>query len=65
MRRWIWQPLEPYLEGVQTVLVSPDGSLGKLPLAALPGRQPGTYLIEERAIAIVPVPGAGGVARRT
>ena len=58
LRRRIWQPLEPYLEGVQTVLVSPDGALGKLPLAALPGRQPGTYLIEERAIAIVPVPQA-------
>ena len=57
-RGWIWQPLEPYLEGVQTVLVSPDAALGKLPLAALPGRQPGTYLIEERAIAIVPVPQA-------
>ena len=58
LRGWIWQPLEPYLEGVQTVLVSPDAALGKLPLAALPGRQPGTYLIEERAIAIVPVPQA-------
>ena len=40
------------------MLVSPDGALGKLPLAVLPGRQPGTYLIEERAIAIVPVPQA-------
>ena len=58
LRRRIWQPLEPYLEGAQTVLVSPDGALGKLPLAALPGRQPGTYLIEERAIALVPVPQA-------
>ncbi len=58
LRRRIWQPLEPLLEGVQTVLVAPDGALGRLPLAALPGRQPGTYLIEERAIAIVPVPQA-------
>jgi len=58
LRRRIWQPLEPYLEGAQTVLVSPDGAPGKLPLAALPGRQPGTYLIEERAIALVPVPQA-------
>ena len=56
VRRLVWLPLEPHLEGVHTVLVSPDGALGRLPLAALPGQKPDTYLIEERAIAVVPVP---------
>ena len=56
VRRLVWLPLEPHLDGVHTVLVSPDGALGRLPLAALPGQKPDTYLIEERAIALVPVP---------
>jgi CHAT domain-containing protein/tetratricopeptide (TPR) repeat protein len=56
LRRRLWQPLEKYLDGVQTVLVSPDGALAQFPFAALPGRQPGSYLLEEVAIAVVPVP---------
>ena len=38
------------------MLVSPDGPIGMIPLAALPGKEPGSYLIEERSIAVVPVP---------
>jgi CHAT domain-containing protein len=56
LRRLIWEPVEMHLEGVTTVLVSPDGSLGLIPLAALPGQQPDRYVIEERSIVIVPVP---------
>ena len=56
VRRLVWQPLEPHLQRVQTVLVSPDGALGQLPWAALPGQKPDTYLIEERALAVVAVP---------
>ena len=44
------------LGGAKIVLVSPDGALGRLPLGALPGKEPGKYLLEERTIAIVPVP---------
>ena len=44
------------MAGIKTVLVSPDGALGQVPLAALPGKEPNTYLIEERSIAVVPVP---------
>ena len=58
LRRRVWQPLAAHLEGVRTVLVSPDGALAQLPLGALPGQQPGTYLIEEVALAVVPVPQA-------
>jgi CHAT domain-containing protein len=40
------------------VLVSPDGVLGTVPFAALPGAKKGTYLIEDLALAVVPVPSA-------
>ena len=32
----LWQPLEPYLKGVQRVYVSPDGVLDEIPLGILP-----------------------------
>jgi len=38
------------------VLVSTDGALGRLPLGALPGREPGTYLLEDHRLAMIPVP---------
>jgi CHAT domain-containing protein/tetratricopeptide (TPR) repeat protein len=57
LRRAIWERLEPHLAGARTVLISPDGALARLPLAALPGGRPGIYLIEERVLATVPVPG--------
>jgi CHAT domain-containing protein/tetratricopeptide (TPR) repeat protein len=56
LRRLVWQCLERSLQGVRVVLVSPDGALARFPLAALPGQSPGSYLIEERSIALVPVP---------
>jgi CHAT domain-containing protein len=54
--RCLCQPLEPHLQGVRTLLVSPDGAVGRVPFAALPGSKPDTYLIEERAVAMVSVP---------
>ncbi len=56
LRDRIWKPLEPELKGAATVLLSPDGAFCSFPLAALPGSNPGSYLIEERNIVIVPVP---------
>jgi CHAT domain-containing protein len=56
LRRLIWQPLDSLLDGCRAVLLSPDGALASVPLAALPGSQPDTYLLEERAIAVLPVP---------
>jgi CHAT domain-containing protein len=44
--------LEPELENIQTVVIIPDGALTRLPWAALPGRKPDTYLLEDYAIAI-------------
>ena len=56
LRERLWKPLAKYVENSRVVLASPDGCLTRLPLAALPGKEPGTYLLEEHALAIVPVP---------
>ncbi len=56
LRRLVWEKLEPHLQGAQTVLISPDGALARCPWAALPGKEPESYLIEERALAVVAVP---------
>jgi CHAT domain-containing protein/Tfp pilus assembly protein PilF len=59
LRQRLWVPLEARLGDARTVLISVDGMLGKLPFAALPGREPNTYLIEEgRLIAVIPSPAA-------
>jgi CHAT domain-containing protein len=36
--------------------VSPDGELGNLPFAAMPGLDPSHFLLEEKTVAVVPVP---------
>ena len=56
LRRLVWSPLKEHLAGVATVLVSPDGPLGLVPLGALPGQATGSYLIEDYTLALVPVP---------
>ncbi len=56
LRSAVWEPLLKYLGGADTVLISPDGFLSGLPFAALPGAKPGTYLIEDVAIASVAAP---------
>ena len=54
LREKLWLPLEAHLAGATTVLISPDGDLGKLPFAALPGKEPGSYLLEDYTLAVVP-----------
>ena len=56
LRRLVWDKLQPHLQGVKIVLISPDGVTAQFPWLALPGEKPGTYLINDVAIAIVPVP---------
>jgi CHAT domain-containing protein len=53
LRKLIWQPLAKALAGCSSVVIAPDGRLCAVPFAALPGGKPGTYLIEEMAIAHV------------
>jgi len=56
LRERLYDPLRPFLENVDLLLVSPDGFLNQIPLAALPGSKAGTYLIEEVALSVVPIP---------
>jgi tetratricopeptide (TPR) repeat protein/CHAT domain-containing protein len=54
-RRLVWEPLAPHLPaGTQTVYLSPDEDLARLPFAALPGSQPGRVLLDDYALAVVP-----------
>ena len=57
----LWGPLEGHLKGADLVLISPDGFLNSIPWGALPVRADATnsggrYLVEEKQIALVPVP---------
>lgn len=56
IRTAVWQPIVEHLAGADTILVSTDGALNRLPLGALPGKQPDTYLIEDHRLAVIPVP---------
>jgi CHAT domain-containing protein/tetratricopeptide (TPR) repeat protein len=56
LRKLIWSPLEKHITGASLALISPDAALASVPFAALPGTKKGTYLIEELALAVVPVP---------
>jgi tetratricopeptide (TPR) repeat protein/CHAT domain-containing protein len=55
LRRLVWEPLAKHVPaGTETVLLAPDGALTQLPWCALPGRRPGTVLLEDHALAVVP-----------
>jgi CHAT domain-containing protein len=53
--RLVWRKLAEHLPaGTHTVYLAPDGDLARVPWAALPGQRPGTVLLEDHALAIVP-----------
>jgi CHAT domain-containing protein/Tfp pilus assembly protein PilF len=55
LRRLVWDKLVASLPAdTSTVYLSPDGPLCRLPWAALPGREPGSVLLEDHALAMVP-----------
>jgi CHAT domain-containing protein/Tfp pilus assembly protein PilF len=55
LRQLVWEPIaQQFAPETQTVYLVPDGALARLPWAALPGTRPGTVLLEELAVAIVP-----------
>jgi len=56
LRKLIWDPLSEAIAGHETLLVCPDGPLGSVPFAALPGESGETRLIEKHRMALVPVP---------
>jgi CHAT domain-containing protein len=53
LRRLLWQPIRPHLGESRVVLIAPDGPLARFPFAALPGQQPGSFLMEELTIGYV------------
>ncbi|MBL9080266.1 MAG: CHAT domain-containing protein [Planctomycetales bacterium] len=56
LRQTLWLPLEAALGDATTVLISTDGALGRLPIGALPGKEPGKFLLEAYRLATIPVP---------
>jgi CHAT domain-containing protein len=55
VRRLVWEKVRKQLPpSVKTVYVCPDAELCKLPFAALPGDKPGTVLLEDFALAMIP-----------
>jgi CHAT domain-containing protein len=55
LRRLVWESLAGHLPaGTRTIYLAPDGALTQLPWAALPGQRPGTVLLEDYALAVVP-----------
>jgi CHAT domain-containing protein len=49
----VWQPLD-LPAATRTVFLAPDGPLTALPWAALPGAKPGSVLVEDHLLAVVP-----------
>jgi len=56
LKEKIWKPLEQHIGDASLVLISPAGSLARLPFAIMPGRDPQKFLLEERSIAVLPAP---------
>jgi CHAT domain-containing protein/Tfp pilus assembly protein PilF len=55
LRGLVWDKLAEHLPpGTRTIFLAPDAALASLPWAALPGRRPGAFLLEEYALALVP-----------
>jgi CHAT domain-containing protein len=55
LRRQLWDKVARHLPaGVRTIYLAPDQGLAFLPFAALPGKQVGTVLLEDYAVAVVP-----------
>jgi len=55
LRERLWDKLAEALPAeTETVYLATDGPLAELPWGALPGKKPGTVLLEEMAVALVP-----------
>ncbi len=58
LRAKVWEPLEKHIGDAKTILLSPDVPLHGVPFCAIPGKNEGTYLLEEYTFAVSPVPQA-------
>jgi tetratricopeptide (TPR) repeat protein len=54
VRELTWDRLAEALKGIDTIYLAPDARLTQLPWAALPGDRPGTVLLEQVPLAVVP-----------
>ncbi len=55
VRELVWEKVRKELPaGIKTVYVCPDAALCRVPWGALPGDKPGTILLEDFAVAIIP-----------
>ncbi len=55
LRELVWDKIAKELPPeTEIVYLCPDGDLARLPFAALPGAKPGTILLEDHAVAVVP-----------
>jgi CHAT domain-containing protein len=53
--RLVWEPIRAALPAdCRALYLTPDGALAQVPWAALPGRKPGTVLLDEYALCLVP-----------
>lgn len=54
VRRNLWEPIEAYLDGISTVIISPEATIATLPFSALPGRKNNRFLLEEYRLTSIP-----------
>jgi CHAT domain-containing protein/tetratricopeptide (TPR) repeat protein len=55
VRELVWDKIRQELpSGIRTVYVCPDAALCRVPFAALPGDKPGSILLEDFAVAMIP-----------
>ena len=55
LRELVWDKIAKELPPeTKIVYLCPDGDLARMPFAALPGAKPGTILLEDHALAVVP-----------
>ncbi|MBY0528202.1 MAG: tetratricopeptide repeat protein [Gemmataceae bacterium] len=51
LRRLVWAPVEDSLGDATAVLLVPDAALTSVPWSALPGKRPGSFLLEDYTLA--------------
>jgi CHAT domain-containing protein/tetratricopeptide (TPR) repeat protein len=55
LARLVWEKIAPHIPaGTRILYLAPDGDLTRMPFAALPGKQPGSVLLEDYQLAQVP-----------
>jgi CHAT domain-containing protein len=55
LRKLVWDKMAAHLpQGTNAVYLAPDRDLAWIPWAALPGAKPGTVLLDDHALAVVP-----------